>query len=223
MSALEPGMRAVDLVFCFYPVSGDPEGASEAERRALAWCQYHGMSVGRLQRDCPRGILFGDFDIQKWRNLSTAERSALHGTLKRMTGDALRIELRAVPADLVIRHPDAPAPREGDTPYMASTATPLAPQIDSADRLDARRLATARVLFGLVTSIQAEHGKRATDFYESHLALGLGKSLLELSDANGMLPAWKARMEAELPDMVEELFQRVEAIMENAAAGAPPS
>ncbi|EKN01089.1 hypothetical protein MXAZACID_02249 [Acidocella sp. MX-AZ02] len=199
----------------------------------MDWCIYHGMSVGRLQRDEPRGILFGDFDIQKWRNLRPAERAALHGTFRRVSDLVVQVELHAVPVDLVIRHPDAPPPREGDTPYMPpaaqgtppapSSATPHMPQIDSADRLDARRLAAARVLFGLVTSIRAEHGKRATDLHECHLALGLGKALLELSDANGMLPAWKARMEAALPQMVEGLFQRVEAIMESAAAGAPPS
>lgn len=42
-----------------------------------------GFSLGRMQRDAPRGILFGDFDIQKWRNLSARDRAALDGHLCR--------------------------------------------------------------------------------------------------------------------------------------------
>jgi hypothetical protein len=51
---------------------------------AEAWCRDHGISVGRNQRGAPRGLLIGDFDIQKWRNLRPEERTALHG---RMTGN----------------------------------------------------------------------------------------------------------------------------------------
>jgi hypothetical protein len=59
-------------------------GDFAAERRAVALLENHGFSVGRMQHREPRGILFGNFDIQKWRNLSAAERAALHGV---MTGD----------------------------------------------------------------------------------------------------------------------------------------
>ena len=41
-----------------------------------------GFSVGRMQRADPRGILFGDFDIQKWRNLNAHERRELHGYMQ---------------------------------------------------------------------------------------------------------------------------------------------
>lgn len=51
---------------------------------AEAWCAERGISVGRMQGTEPRGLLRGDFDVQKWRNLDDAERAALSGV---MTGD----------------------------------------------------------------------------------------------------------------------------------------
>jgi hypothetical protein len=51
---------------------------------AEAFLKSAGFSVGRNQRGEPRGILYGDHDIQKWRNLRAADRAALHG---RMIGD----------------------------------------------------------------------------------------------------------------------------------------
>ena len=42
-----------------------------------------GFSVGRLQASSPRGVMFGDFDIQKWRNLRPADRDGLDGHLCR--------------------------------------------------------------------------------------------------------------------------------------------
>ena len=51
---------------------------------AEEWCKENGISVGRMQGPAPRGLLRGDFDIAKWRNLSRSEIEQLHG---RMTGD----------------------------------------------------------------------------------------------------------------------------------------
>lgn len=51
------------------------------EHAAEHWLAEHGYSVGRGQRGSPRGILFGDFDIQKWRNLRTWERAGLDGQM----------------------------------------------------------------------------------------------------------------------------------------------
>ncbi len=51
---------------------------------AEAWCAEQGVSVGRAQGPAPRGLLYGDFDIQKWRNLSPADIAALDG---HMTGN----------------------------------------------------------------------------------------------------------------------------------------
>ena len=53
-------------------------------RKAEHFLQIAGFSVGRNQRGDPRGILFGDYDIAKWRNLSSQERADCHG---QMTGD----------------------------------------------------------------------------------------------------------------------------------------
>ena len=54
----------------------------ESRRLAEKWCADHGFSVGRCQAGAPRGLLYGDFDIQKWRNLSMADRLALHGSMQ---------------------------------------------------------------------------------------------------------------------------------------------
>ena len=61
-----------------FEAEGEFIAYQEAEKVAKA-C---GFSVGRMQRDEPIGLMFGDYDIQKWRNLRTAERAALHGTIR---------------------------------------------------------------------------------------------------------------------------------------------
>jgi hypothetical protein len=53
----------------------------EAMYQAEAVLVDRGFSVGRNQRGDPRGILYGDYDIQKWRNLNSKERAALHGQI----------------------------------------------------------------------------------------------------------------------------------------------
>lgn len=37
-----------------------------------------GFSVGSMQRSDPRGVMFGDVKIAKWRNLTYAERGQCH-------------------------------------------------------------------------------------------------------------------------------------------------
>lgn len=59
-------------------------GDFAACRAAEAWLTRRGFSVGHMQAHHPRGILLGDYNIQKWRNLSAADRLALHAL---MTGD----------------------------------------------------------------------------------------------------------------------------------------
>lgn len=56
-------------------------GDFTAAHRAVAMLEDCGFSVGHLQAHAPRGILFGLYDIQKWRNLNSAERQALHGVM----------------------------------------------------------------------------------------------------------------------------------------------
>lgn len=58
-------------------------GDFEAVRAAEKYLSDRGFSLGRTQRGSPRGILLGDYDIQKWRNLRPREREMLHG---HMTG-----------------------------------------------------------------------------------------------------------------------------------------
>ena len=50
-----------------------------ASHDAERWCEARGISVGHMERDRPRGLLFGDFEISKWRNMTTAEQRELHG------------------------------------------------------------------------------------------------------------------------------------------------
>jgi hypothetical protein len=66
------------------PIIFDQPGDFVACRAAERWCAENGYSVGRMERGAPRGLLRGDYDIQKWRNLRKAERDALAGT---MSGD----------------------------------------------------------------------------------------------------------------------------------------
>lgn len=54
--------------------------SDEEAERAL---KDAGFSVGRSQRSDPRGVMFGDFDIQKWRNLRAADRDSLDGHMCR--------------------------------------------------------------------------------------------------------------------------------------------
>ena len=65
-----------ELVVCFEQW-GDFAANDAAER----WLSERGYSVGRMQRGAPRGVLYGDHDIQKWRNLSKPDRLALDGHL----------------------------------------------------------------------------------------------------------------------------------------------
>ena len=59
-------------------------GDFKALYAAEDWCHERGISMGSVQRGSPRGLMRGDFDIEKWRNLSPSDRYALDG---RMTGD----------------------------------------------------------------------------------------------------------------------------------------
>jgi hypothetical protein len=60
-----------------------------------------GFSIGRLQSGSPIGLLLGNFDIQKWGNLSASERAALDGVI---VGDARN---GPVTAEIYDRHPAA--------------------------------------------------------------------------------------------------------------------
>jgi hypothetical protein len=51
----------------------------EALHKAEQWCRDNGYSYGALQADAPTGIVKGDADIAKWRNLSHSDRLLLDG------------------------------------------------------------------------------------------------------------------------------------------------
>jgi hypothetical protein len=59
-------------------------GTWVAKNAAEEFLQLAGFSVGANQAHSPRGILFGDYAIMKWRNLRRRDIAALHGV---MTGD----------------------------------------------------------------------------------------------------------------------------------------
>ena len=54
---------------------------------AEAWCAENGISYGSLCGQDPVGLLWGDFSIAKWKNLTGKERHQVHG---RMTSPNFR-------------------------------------------------------------------------------------------------------------------------------------
>jgi hypothetical protein len=61
-----------------FPNDGEDFSAMRAVER---WCERNGYSIGRTQRGSPIGVLKGDYDIQKWRNLSKQQRADLDGVI----------------------------------------------------------------------------------------------------------------------------------------------
>jgi hypothetical protein len=63
-------------------ISGETFSAIfSAAHAAQAFLSARGFSYGPSQRDGPQGILFGEFIIAKWRNLTAKERAQVHGTI----------------------------------------------------------------------------------------------------------------------------------------------
>jgi hypothetical protein len=58
--------------------SDETFGAYYAAER---WCRANGISCGSPCTSAPIGLLFGNYQIAKWRNLTAKERSLLHGTI----------------------------------------------------------------------------------------------------------------------------------------------
>lgn len=56
----------------------------EACSKATNWCLEQGISVGSMQGNSPRGLMYGEIYIAKWRNLSQGDIANMDGT---MTGD----------------------------------------------------------------------------------------------------------------------------------------
>ncbi|WP_341893791.1 hypothetical protein [Ferrovibrio terrae] len=73
-----------------------------AWRAAEAFLSERGFSVGSTQKGAASGILFGDFKISKWRNLSPKERNQLHGTVHALdirSGSAVVTLRESAPAE----------------------------------------------------------------------------------------------------------------------------
>lgn len=78
------------------------EDSFTVTQRAEAALRESGFSVGRMQAHSPRGILFGDFDIQKWRNLDRADREALHGQVTHLAYFGTEQQLYGYGAEIVL-------------------------------------------------------------------------------------------------------------------------
>lgn len=78
----------------------DPSDAFAAVKAAERWLEERGYSVGIMQAHGPRGILKGDYDIQKWRNLRPRERSVLDGQMVGGRGGPVMVTIwRNVPEE----------------------------------------------------------------------------------------------------------------------------
>lgn len=60
------------------------KGDFAAMTAAEDFLRVAGFSIGSSERGSPRGIVFGDCAISKWRRLSSQDRDDMHG---QMTGD----------------------------------------------------------------------------------------------------------------------------------------
>jgi hypothetical protein len=63
------------------PIKFVGDGDFVALESARSWLRSRGYSYGELQADAPTGIMHGDFDIAKWRNISTEDRAELDGVM----------------------------------------------------------------------------------------------------------------------------------------------
>lgn len=81
---------------------------------AEGFLQSRGFSVGPMQGDEPRGIMFGKFIIAKWRDLGVLEQRQLHGM---MSGD-----MRHGPVKVELFRSAAPLARAAvaQPPYSSS-------------------------------------------------------------------------------------------------------
>lgn len=57
------------------------EGTFESYYKAIGWLHRNGYSYGSTSVNSPVGIMLGDYNIQKWHNLSVEDIKALHGVM----------------------------------------------------------------------------------------------------------------------------------------------
>jgi hypothetical protein len=59
-------------------------GTFESYYAACKWLSENGYSYGSMQGDAPIGIMKGEWNISKWRNMTSKEQKSLDGV---MTGE----------------------------------------------------------------------------------------------------------------------------------------
>lgn len=89
----------------------DNPGTFQAKYAAEDFARSCGFSVGSGQAHAPTGLMYGDYLVAKWKNMSAAQRRALHATI---TGDG-----REGPVTLNIH---TPCPAEGAQRLRAADA-----------------------------------------------------------------------------------------------------
>lgn len=57
----------------------DHEGTFAALHACERFLADNGFSFGSWQRGAPCAVMFGDYEISKWRNLNRSERATIHG------------------------------------------------------------------------------------------------------------------------------------------------
>lgn len=53
---------------------------------AKAWLSERGFSHGSMERENPIGVLHGNYEIAKWRNMDNRERLLLDGMIEPLNG-----------------------------------------------------------------------------------------------------------------------------------------
>lgn len=75
------------------------EAPFEALHACSQWLEERGYSRGSTCALYPTGVLFGDWDIAKWKNLTKKEIAALDGHITGDTRDGpVTLHLKKVPA-----------------------------------------------------------------------------------------------------------------------------
>lgn len=76
------------------------EGPFKALNSCTQWLEERGYSRGTTCVLFPTGVLFGDFDIAKWKNLTEKEIAALDGHITGNTREGpVTLHLKKAPAD----------------------------------------------------------------------------------------------------------------------------
>ena len=70
------------------------DGDFGAYYAACEWLKQNGFSYGSMQRDDPMGIMRGDWDIAKWRNLSASDKNSPDGQMLFARGGKCTVSIK---------------------------------------------------------------------------------------------------------------------------------